>query len=78
MKRTLFILALLVVGLKGYAQTTATFDFNNFTENAVLNGQHGWVARAHSAGGGNLKTEYLGGGGQTTPDETTKGFQKRR
>ena len=70
MKRTAFILALLMAGLWGYAQTTATFDFNNFTENAPLNGQHGWVARAHSAGGGVFKTEYLGGGGQTTPDES--------
>ena len=69
MKAKLLIL-LLVSCVVGHAQTEASFDFNNFTENAVLNGQHGWVARAHSAGGGNLKTEYLGGGGQTTPDET--------
>lgn len=69
MKKTLLLL-FLALGLIGYAQTEASYDFNNFTENAPLNGQHGWVARAHSAGGGQLKTEYLGGGGQTTPDET--------
>ena len=70
MKKLLIpILALFVVGMLK-AQTTASMDFNNFQENAVLNGQHGWVAKPHSAGGGNLKTEYLGGGGQTTPDET--------
>ena len=62
----------LAIGLS--AQTTATCDFNDYTENAALNGQHGWVARAHSAGGGILKTEYLGGGGQTTPDETMGAF----
>ena len=53
-----------------WSQTTATMDFNNFTENANLNGQHGWVARAHSAGGGTLKTEYISSWGGTTPDET--------
>ena len=70
MRKISIIIIIMVCGLWGYAQTTASFDFNNFTENAPLNGQHGWVARAHSAGGGQLKTEYLGGGGHTTPDET--------
>ena len=70
MKKQVFVFLLLISSVWVMAQTEASFDFNNFTENAVLNGQHGWVARAHSAGGGNLKTEYLGGGGQTTPDET--------
>ena len=70
MKKTVLSLLLLALGLYAFAQTEASFDFNNFTENTILNGQHGWVARAHSAGGGQLKTEYLGGGGQTTPDET--------
>lgn len=60
------------IGMK--AQTTASCDFNDFNENAVLNGQQGWVARAHSAGGGQLKTEYLGAGGFTTPDETMGAF----
>ena len=70
MKKQVFVFLLLISSVWVMAQTEASFDFNNFTENAVLNGQHGWVARAHSAGGGNLKTEYLGGGGHTTPDET--------
>ena len=70
MKKALSLLLVLLSGAWAFAQTEASFDFNNFTENAILNGQHGWVARAHSAGGGQLKTEYLGGGGQTTPDET--------
>ena len=70
MRKITLVLLLLMSCLWVSAQTEASFDFNNFTENAVLNGQHGWVARAHSAGGGQLKTEYLGGGGQTTPDET--------
>ena len=70
MRKTVLVFMLLLSGLWVSAQTEASFDFNNFTENAILNGQHGWVARAHSAGGGQLKTEYLGGGGQTTPDET--------
>ena len=70
MKKILLIIGLMVWGFWGNAQTTASYDFNNFTENAPLNGQHGWVSRAHSAGGGQLKTEYLGGGGHTTADET--------
>lgn len=64
------MILLLFLGSLGFAQTEASFDFNNFTENAVLNGQHGWVSRAHSAGGGQLKTKYLAGWGATTPDET--------
>lgn len=70
MRKCFLLLLLLMTGLWAFAQTEASFDFNNFTENAPLNGQHGWVARAHSAGGGQLKTEYLGGGNQTTPDQT--------
>ena len=70
MKRLGLIVLLLISSVLVKAQTEASFDFNNFTENAILNGQHGWVARAHSAGGGQLKTEYLGGGGQNTPDES--------
>ena len=68
-KISIAFLLLFVVGTVS-AQTTATMDFNNFQENAVLNGQHGWVARAHSAGGGQLKTKYLSSWGSTTPDET--------
>ena len=74
MKKTILLLAIVAFALGVSAQTVATCDFNDFTENAVLNGQHGWVARAHSAGGGQLKTEYLGAGGYTTPDETMGAF----
>ncbi|MCR5013266.1 MAG: T9SS type A sorting domain-containing protein [Bacteroidales bacterium] len=70
MKRLfLSILSFFIVGMLS-AQTTATMDFNNFSENALLNGQHGWVARAHSAGGGNLMTAYTGAGGAICPDES--------
>ena len=74
MKKTSLLLALMVFAIGLMAQTEATDNFNNYTEGAPLNGQGGWVARAHSAGGGQLKTEYLGGGGQTTPDETMGAF----
>ena len=69
-KKHLFLLTLLLVVGLVQAQTVASIDFNNYTENANLNGQDGWVARAHSAGGGTLKTEYLGAGGSICPDET--------
>ncbi len=74
MKKVTLLLSMMALSISLFAQTTATCDFNNYTENAPLNGQHGWVARPHSAGGGQLKTEYLGGGGQTTPDETMGAF----
>ncbi len=70
MKKLSLLLALMVFAIGLTAQTVATDNFNSYNEGAVLNGQGGWVARAHSAGGGNLKTEYLGAGGHTTPDET--------
>lgn len=74
MKRHFLLLGLLMATGCLFAQTTATIDFNDYTENAPLNGQHGWVARAHSAGGGVLKTEYLGAGGNICPDETMGAF----
>ena len=64
----------MVLSLGLMAQTEATDNFNSYVEGAPLNGQGGWVARAHSAGGGQLKTEYLGGGGHTTPDESMGAF----
>ena len=64
----------MVLSLGLTAQTEATDNFNSYVEGAPLNGQGGWVARAHSAGGGQLKTEYLGGGGHTTPDESMGAF----
>ena len=52
------------------AQTVITKDFNSYNEGQNLNGQDNWVARAHSAGGGQMKVDYLGDGLPTTPDET--------
>ena len=52
------------------AQTVITKDFNDYNEGQNLNGQDNWVARAHSAGGGQMKVDYLGDGIPTTPDET--------
>lgn len=52
------------------AQTVITKDFNDYKEGEILNGQDNWKARAHSAGGGQLKIDYLGDGLPTTPDET--------
>ena len=70
MKKITLLIALMAFAIGMTAQTVATDNFNNYTEGAALNGQGGWVSKAHSAGGGVFKTEYLGGGGQTTPDET--------
>ena len=70
MKKYLLLLLSVLLGSFVSAQSTISIDFNDYTENAVLNGQDSWVSRAHSAGGGQFKTEYLGGGGVTTPDET--------
>ena len=75
MKKISFIFVLtMALAIGTMAQTVATDDFNSYIEGAALNGQGGWVARAHSAGGGVLKTEYLGGGGHTTPDESMGAF----
>ncbi len=72
MKKTALLLTLLFSVVFAFAQTEYTIDFNSptYTENAVLNGQDNWVSRAHSAGGGNLKTMYLGPDGALSPDET--------
>lgn len=37
------------------AQSVISIDFNNYNEDQILNGQDNWVARAHSAGGGQFK-----------------------
>ena len=68
----LFLSVFLMVAAN--AQSVISIDFNNYNEDAVLNGQDNWVARAHSAGGGQFKVEYLGGGGQTSPDESLAVF----
>ncbi len=70
MKRLIISLFLAMTVLSVQAQTVITKDFNDYNEGAVLNGQDNWVARAHSAGGGQLKIDYLGDGLPTTPDET--------
>ena len=72
-KLVLLFLSLLII-VSVHAQTVITKDFNDYKEDALLNGQDGWVARAHSAGGGQLKVNYLGGGGNTAPDESLAVF----
>ena len=70
MKRLLLSLLFIFVMKSVNAQTVITKDFNDYNEGAVLNGQDNWVARAHSAGGGQMKVDYLGDGLPTTPDES--------
>ena len=57
-----------------YAQTVITKNFNDYQEDVILNGQDNWVARAHSAGGGQFKVNYIGAGGSTSPDESLAVF----
>ena len=52
------------------AQVEKIFDFNNYAEGQILNGQDGWYVRVHSAGNGNMGpmyTDYLGQFWGTTP-----------
>jgi hypothetical protein len=45
------------------AQVEKTFNFNDYGENELLNGQDGWYVRVHSAGNGGFRpmyTDYLG------------------
>lgn len=63
MKKLSFILMLLVFSFGLKAQTEVTFNFNNYGENQLLNGQDGWYVRIHSAGNGGftpMYTDYLG------------------
>ena len=63
MKKLSFILMLLVFSFGLKAQTEVTFNFNNYGENQLLNGQDGWYVRIHSAGNGDftpMYTDYLG------------------
>lgn len=70
MKKFAFLfLSILMIYVSVHAQTVITKDFNNYSE-GILNGQDNWVARAHSAGGGQMVVDYLGDGLPTTPDET--------
>ena len=62
MKKLSLILMLLAFSLGMMAQTEVTFDFNNYVENELLNGQNGWYVRVHSAGNGGMGpmyTDYL-------------------
>jgi len=70
MKKFFTSLFLVIISFGLWAQTVATEDFNSYNEGVDLNGQGGWVARKHSAGGGTLKIEYVGGEGVATPDES--------
>ena len=63
-----FVLTLMMLSVS--SQTVITKDFNDYSSGAVLNGQDNWVARAHSAGGGQMIVDYVGDGLPTTPDET--------
>ena len=74
MKKIVLSLLSLFMIFSVQAQTVITKDFNDYKEDAILNGQDNWVARAHSAGGGQMKVEYLGAGGQTAPDESLAVF----
>ena len=72
MKKLSLLLVMMLTTVWTFAQNTVTIDFNDFQEDTDLNGQHGWIARPHSAGtGGNdIYTGYFGPRGMTTPDET--------
>ena len=72
MRKISLVLCLMLATVWSFAQTTVTIDFNDFQEDTDLNGQHGWVARPHSAGtgGNNIYTGYFGPRGMTAPDET--------
>lgn len=72
MKKILSTLLLMISATLAFSQAVVEIDFNNFSDNANLNGQNGWTARPHSAGnGGNpIYTGYIGPRGMMTPDET--------
>ena len=78
MKKVLLSLLMLMSGLWVSAQTEVTFDFNDYGENQLLNGQHGWVVRTHHGnnGGQPLYTDYLGPRSMTSADETIAVFSK--
>ena len=63
MKRFFLFIVLMAFSLGLKAQTEVTFNFNNYGENQLLNGQDGWYVRVHSAGNGGftpMYTDYLG------------------
>ena len=72
MKKLSLLYFFMALSMMAFAQNEITIDFNNFADETDLNGQHGWIARPHSAGtGGNdIYTGFLGPRGMMTPDET--------
>ena len=63
MKKLSLILVLMVFAFGAQAQVEKIFDFNNYGENQLLNGQDGWYVKVHSAGNGGftpMYTDYLG------------------
>ena len=72
MKKLSLILMLMLSVIWSMGQTVVDIDFNDFNQDANINGQQGWIARPHSAGnGGNpLYSGYLGPRGMMTPDES--------
>ena len=74
MKKTLFLLVMMLMSIGLMAQVEKTFDFNNYGEGQILNGQDGWYVRVHSAGNGSMGpmyTDYLGHFWGTTPETPT-------
>ena len=74
MKKLSLILMLLVFSFGMNAQVEKTFDFNDYGEGQILNGQDGWYVRVHSAGNGSMGpmyTDYLGHYWGTTPETPT-------
>ena len=70
MKKLSLILMLLAFSFGMNAQVEKIFDFNNYEEGSILNGQDGWYVRVHSAGNGSMGpmyTDYLGQFWGTTP-----------
>ena len=74
MKKSLLFFAMMLLSIGLIAQVEKTFDFNNYGEGQILNGQDGWYVRVHSSGNGNMGpmyTDYLGHFWGTTPETPT-------
>ena len=70
MKKIALLFLSMFMIIQADAQTVITKDFNDYQAGENLNGQDNWVAKAHSAGGGQMVVDYVGDGLPTTPDET--------
>ena len=65
---------MMLVSIGLMAQVEKVFDFNNYVEDQILNGQDGWYVRVHSAGNGSMGpmyTAYMGQFWGTTPPTPT-------